>query len=220
MSSARGRRRGPSWADVRITCSAVVCARCPAVLFDYQGDAADAVVTSDPIIIRDAVDADVPAIHQIYAHYVRHTHATFEEVPPTVEELRHRRATITARGLPYVVAESDAHIVGYAYASVYRTRSAYRFTIEDSVYVANGFGRRGIGAALLARLIAQCEAGPWRQMVAVIGGSDNAASIALHERLGFARAGILRGAGFKLGRWADSVLMQRPLGPGSSTPPE
>lgn len=175
---------------------------------------------TDRIVVRDAAEADMAAIQQIYAHYVRNTHATFEEVPPTLDELRHRRMTITARGLPYLVAECDGHIVGYAYASVYRTRSGYRFTVEDSVYVASGFGRRGIGAALLAALIARCEAGSWRQMVAVIGGSDNAASIALHARLGFQPVGIIRGAGFKLGRWADSVLMQRPLGQGSSSLPE
>src|SRR4029453_7677289 len=122
--------------------------------------------------------------------------------------------------LPYLLADQGDDVVGYAYASQYRSRSAYRYTVEDSVYVAEGHGGRGIGTALLTALIERCEAGPWRQMVAVIGGSDNRASIALHERLKFKPVGTIRGAGFKLGRWADSVLMQRSLGPGNSSAPE
>lgn len=122
-----------------------------------------------------------------------------------------------ALGLPYLVAELDTRVVGYCYATTYRSRPAYRNTIEDSVYVADGMQGRGIGMALLAALIARCETGPWRQMVAVIGDSGNAGSIALHERLGFRRMGTLEAVGFKLGRWVDTVLMQRALGAGSST---
>jgi phosphinothricin acetyltransferase len=176
-------------------------------------------MTTGRIVIRDAGEADFPAVQQIYAHYVRHTHATFEEAPPTVDELRDRWTAIVARGLPYLVADDDGTVRGFAYASPYRSRSGYRYTVEESVYVATGFGRRGTGAALLGALIARCEAGPWRQMVAVVGGSDNAASIALHTRLGFQPVGTIHAAGFKLGRWADSVLMQRTLGQGSATLP-
>jgi phosphinothricin acetyltransferase len=162
--------------------------------------------------IRDAHPADFDAITRIYAHYVLHALATFEEVPPAVDEMRARHATITAAGLPYLVAELDGTVVGYCYATAYRPRSAYRHTIEDSVYIADGMNGRGIGRALLSTLIARCEAGPWRQLVAVIGNSGNAGSIALHARLGFEHVGVLRGVGFKHGGWVDSVLMQRSLG--------
>jgi phosphinothricin acetyltransferase len=121
--------------------------------------------------------------------------------------------------LPHLVAESEGRIVGYAYASLYRTRTAYRHTLEDSVYVRDGFAGRGIGRVLLAELIARCERGPWRQMIAVIGDSGNAASIGLHRQLGFREIGTLEAVGFKFGRWVDSVLMQRALGQGSKTLP-
>ncbi|WP_244813741.1 GNAT family N-acetyltransferase [Caballeronia sp. Lep1P3] len=162
-------------------------------------------------VIRDAASGDFEAIARIYSHYVLHALATFEESPPSVGEMRARHAATIAAGLPYLVAEVDGEVAGYAYASAYRARSAYRHTVEDSVYVADGFGGRGIGFALLSALIARCEAGPWRQMIAVIGGSGNAGSIALHARLGFEHAGVLRDVGFKLGQWVDSVLMQRRL---------
>ncbi len=169
--------------------------------------------------LRDAAEEDLPAIAAIYAHHVLHGLATFEEVPPSVEELRSRRAEILGRGLPYLVAEVDGEVVGYSYATAYRPRPAYRHTVEDSVYVRDGFQGRGVGRALLSELIERCSAGPWRQMVAVIGDSGNVASIALHRRLGFRRVGTLRGVGYKLGRWVDTVLMQRALGPGSRTAP-
>jgi phosphinothricin acetyltransferase len=171
------------------------------------------------ITICDAAETDLPAIQAIYAHHVLHGVASFEEVPPQVAELAARRAAVLAQGLPYLVAEIGGRVVGYAYAGAYRPRPAYRHTIEDSVYVADGMAGRGIGRALLAALIRRCEAGPWRQMVAVIGDSGNAGSIALHEALGFRRAGVLQSAGFKFGRWVDSVLMQRALGPGDTTLP-
>jgi L-amino acid N-acyltransferase YncA len=169
--------------------------------------------------IRDANETDMDAVRAIYAHYVLHGLATFEEEPPAANELNARREGVIAAGLPYLVAERDGHILGYCYATAYRPRPAYRNTIEDSVYVAEGYGGRGIGAALLGTLIERCEAGPWRQMLAVIGNSGNEGSIALHRRLGFETVGTLQSVGFKLGRWVDTVLMQRSLGQGDRTPP-
>lgn len=170
--------------------------------------------------MRDAGETDMAALHRIYAHHVLTGLASFEETTPTLPELAARRAEVLARGLPWLVAERAGEVVGYAYATAYRTRSAYRCTIEDSVYIAEGLGGRGIGHSLLAALIARCDGGPWRQMIAVIGDSGNAASIALHARLGFRRVGTLPAVGFKLGRWVDSVLMQRALGRGADAPPD
>ncbi len=169
--------------------------------------------------IRDAQADDLPLIATIYAHHVLNGVASFEEIPPSVDELAQRRANVLALGLPYLVAVRDGRVVGYCYATAYRPRPAYRHTIEDSVYVAAGLGGQGIGSALLAALIARCEAGPWRQMIAVIGDSANAGSIGLHRRLGFRQAGVFQSAGFKFGRWIDSVLMQRALGVGDSALP-
>ncbi len=140
-----------------------------------------------------------------------HGLASFEESPPDEAELRKRCAAVLALGLPYIVAELDGEIVGYAYATRYRARSAYRHSLENSVYVREGCAGRGVGSALLAELIARCERGPWRQMVAVIGDSGNAASIGLHRKHGFRHVGTLTAVGFKFGRWVDSVLMQREL---------
>jgi L-amino acid N-acyltransferase YncA len=172
----------------------------------------------EAVIIRDSAEADLTAIQRIYAHHVLHGLASFEEEPPTVAELARRRAEVLARGLPHLVAEQGGDVVGYSYASPYRARAAYRFSIEDSVYVAEGLSGSGIGRALLTALIAKCEAGGWRQMVAIIGDSGNAASITLHERLGFRMVGTFRAIGFKHGRWVDSVLMQRALGVGDTAP--
>lgn len=171
------------------------------------------------ILVRDAAEVDMPAVQAIYAHHVLTSLATFEEVPPDVGEMLLRRAGVLKLGLPYLVAEAEGRIAGYAYATGYRPRPAYRHTVEDSVYVAEGLAGRGIGGALLGALIARCEAGPWRQMLAVIGNSGNAGSVALHARLGFRHAGTLRAVGFKLGGWVDTVLMQRPLGKGDTRPP-
>jgi L-amino acid N-acyltransferase YncA len=173
----------------------------------------------DALIVRDAREADIAAVHTIYDHHVRCGLATFEEVPPSREELLARLAAALAAGLPYLVAERHGEVVGYAYASAYRSRPAYRYTVEDSVYVLEGLGGHGIGSALLRSLITRCEAGTWRQMIALIGDSANAASIALHRRAGFRPAGTLGAVGFKLGRWVDTVLMQRPLGSGDRTAP-
>jgi phosphinothricin acetyltransferase len=169
--------------------------------------------------LRDSTPADVAALQEIYAFHVLRGLASFEEAPPDAAELAKRREAVLALGLPHIVAESEGKIVGYAYASLYRTRSAYRHTLEDSVYVRDGCAGRGIGHMLLAELITRCERGPWRQMVAVIGDSANAASIGLHRKLGFREIGTLEAVGFKFGRWVDSVLMQRPLGQGSKTQP-
>ena len=159
------------------------------------------------------------AVQAIYAHHVLHGLATFEETPPSVEELLSRRVAVLAAGLPYLAAKIDGRVVGYSYATGYRPRPAYRHTIEDSVYVAEGFGGQGIGTALLGTLIARCEAGPWRQMLAIIGNRGNAGSVALHYRLGFQQVGTLKSVGFKLGQWVDTVLMQRALGRGGCVLP-
>jgi L-amino acid N-acyltransferase YncA len=171
------------------------------------------------VVIRDATDRDMAEVQAIYTHHVLTGLATFEEVPPTVDEMRRRREAVLAAGLPYLVADIDGRVAGYTYATSYRPRPAYRHTIEDSVYVSEGLRGRGIGVALLHALIARTEAGPWRQMLAVIGNSENAGSIALHRRLGFEPVGTLRSVGFKLGQWVDTVLMQRALGPGNSAFP-
>jgi len=174
----------------------------------------ETVARTGVVVVRDAAEADMEAVARIYAHYVERGLATFEEVAPTREEMLARRAKALAVGAPYLVAEIDGEIVGYCYAAPYHARPAYRHTLEDSVYVAPGRGGRGIGGALLAELIARCEAGPWRWMLAIIGDSGNAASIALHRRHGFELVGTLRSVGFKLGRWVDTPIMQRPLGAG------
>jgi phosphinothricin acetyltransferase len=169
-------------------------------------------VNAAGIIVRDSTEADVAAIQRIYSHHVLHGSASFEEVPPSISEIVARRASVLELGLPYLTAELNADVVGYSYATTYRSRPAYRYTIEDTVYVADGLSGMGIGIALLTRLISLCEAGPWRQMIAVIGDSRNAASISLHRSAGFRPVGTLQSVGFKFGRWVDSVLMQRPLG--------
>ena len=164
------------------------------------------------VIVRDARDADMAAVQAIYQHHVLNGLATFEEIPPSTEELASRRATVVAAGLPYLVAEVDSQVAGYSYSTSYRPRPAYRHTIEDSVYVADGFSSQSIGSALLGELIARCERGPWRQMIAIVGDSANSGSIALHRRFGFALAGTLRSVGFKFDRWVDTPIMQRALG--------
>ena len=166
-------------------------------------------------VVRDSREEDMEQVRAIYAHHVLHGAASFEEEPPTLAEMRRRRADVLARGMPYLVAETGGRVAGYSYVSPYRARPAYRFTLENSVYVAHTQSRAGIGRALLAALIARCEEGDWRQVVAVIGDSANAASIGLHAALGFRQVGTLHAVGFKFGRWVDSVLMQRALGQGA-----
>ena len=174
---------------------------------------------SRTIEIRSAGPADIDAVQRIYAHHVLFGSASFEEVPPDTAELERRRADVIARGLPYIAALKDGTLVGYAYLTPYRPRSAYRFTVEDSIYLAPGQERQGIGSKLLVSLIETATALGMRQMLAVIGDSANRGSIALHERHGFVHAGIFRSVGFKHGGWLDSVLMQRALGPGDTTLP-
>jgi L-amino acid N-acyltransferase YncA len=169
--------------------------------------------------VRPASPQDLPAVQSIYAYHVLHGLASFEEEPPPVEEMQRRFADVTGQGLPYLVAEEKGEILGYGYCSLYRTRSAYRYTLEDSIYVKEGRQGKGIGKTILTELIARCEALHYRQMIAVIGDSANAGSIKLHASLGFVRAGVLRSSGFKFGRWVDSVTMQRPLGKGDGTKP-
>ena len=175
-------------------------------------------MTAEPTI-RPATPADMPAVQTIYAHHVINGLASFEEVPPDVDEMRRRFATLTEAGYPYLVAEIDDRVLGYSYCGPYRPRQAYRYSVENSVYLAPEAARRGIGRRLLAALIERATALGKRQMVAVIGDSANQASIGLHAALGFRMVGKIEGAGFKHGRWVDSVLMQRPLGPGLSSPP-
>ena len=170
--------------------------------------------------VREAVPEDIAAIASIYGHHVLTGLASFEEEPPGEDEMRQRFADVRRRGLPWLVAcDPRGAILGYAYAAPYRLRSAYRYTLEDSIYLGPGAQGRGIGRALLDALVARAAALGYRQMVAVIGDSANHSSIALHERAGFRHAGLLPATGFKFGRWIDSVLMQRALGEGAATAP-
>ena len=172
------------------------------------------------VAIRPAKTSDIPAITRIYAHAVEHGTASFELTPPDQAEIARRMSDLTGKGYPYLAGEIDGALAGYAYAGPYRARPAYRLTVEDSVYIAPATHRRGIGRALLASLIEAAAARGFRQMIAVIGDSTRqAASIGLHEALGFRHVGILQDVGFKHGRWLDSVLMQRALGPGAKTNP-
>jgi L-amino acid N-acyltransferase YncA len=170
--------------------------------------------------IRDASEADLPAIQAIYAHHVLTGVASFEETPPSVDDLLARLASVRSHDLPYMVAEIEGEIAGYCYATPYRPRAAYRNTIEDSIYVSNAYRGRGIGRVLLEALIERCEAGPWRQMVAVIADGGSGGSLSLHKQLGFELTGTLKAVGFKHGRWLDTTLMQRKLGRGDSTVPD
>jgi L-amino acid N-acyltransferase YncA len=176
-------------------------------------------LTMTAIPIRPAEAADIAAITRIYAHAVRHGTASFELDAPDITEMARRQRALIEGGFPYLVAELDGAVAGYAYAGPYRARPAYRFSVEDSVYVAAEAHRRGVGRALLDRLIVESEARGFRQMIAVIGDSAQAPSIELHRAAGFRLIGAIESVGFKFDRWLDSVLMQRALGPGASTAP-
>jgi len=172
------------------------------------------------MIVRDAGAGDIGAVARIYGHHVLHSLGTFEEVPPTEAEIAARVAAVAQRGLPYLVAEQAGAVVGFAYAAPFRPRAAYRYTAEDSVYIDPGFIGQGVGKALVAEVIARCEALGLRQMVAVIGDSANAGSIGLHRSLGFEQTGLGRAVGFKHGRWVDIVWMQKPLNGGDASLPQ
>jgi len=172
--------------------------------------------TAQPLTIRPSTDADLAAIQAIYAYAVVHGTGTFETEVPGVDEMGRRRAEVLGRALPWLVAERGGEVLGYAYANYFRPRLAYRFCVEDSIYLAPAAQGQGVGRLLLAELIARCEAAGARQMLAVIGDAANAGSVGVHTALGFAHTGVLKSAGWKFGRWLDVVLMQRTLGQGDS----
>ncbi len=176
-------------------------------------------MTTLPLVIRPSVAADLPAIAAIYGWNVLHGTGTFELDVPDEAEMARRRDDVIGKGLPWLVAERDGVVLGYAYANHFRPRRAYRFCLEDSIYLADAARGQGVGTLLLAELVSRCEAAGARQMLAVIGDSANAGSIGVHRALGFEHTGILRSAGWKFGRWLDVVLMQKPLGLGDGSAP-
>ena len=171
-------------------------------------------------LIRPATADDLPAIAAIYAHHVLNGTGTFETTPPTADEMAARHAEVQARGLPWLVAEQAGNVRGYAYCQWFKPRPAYRFSAEDSIYLHPDAAGQGLGRQLLSALVVQAEATGVRKLIAVIGDSANAGSIAVHRSLGFTPVGTIAACGWKFGRWLDIVLMERPLGAGSSTPPE
>lgn len=178
-----------------------------------------ATATDVAVIVRPVAASDVAAIHRIYAHEVLHGTATYEYAVPDLVEMERRVAAVVGAGYPFLVGDQDGAVVAYAHASAYRGREGYRWTIEDSVYVDAAHQGRGAGRTLLDALIRQCTALGYRQMIAVVGDATNAASIALHERLGFRIAARFPGLGRKHGRWLENVQMQRPLGDGAGGDP-
>jgi phosphinothricin acetyltransferase len=179
----------------------------------------NALTPSPSVTVSDATEADMAQVQRIYAHHVLHGLASFEEEPPSLAEMLERRAKVLEHGLPYLVARDSDRVLGYSYATPYRPRRAYRFTVEDSVYMAEGVQRRGIGRLLLQGVIDRCETAGFRQMIAIIGNSGNAGSIGLHAACGFRLVGTFENVGFKHDGWRDTVLMQRSLGEGSATKP-
>jgi phosphinothricin acetyltransferase len=171
-------------------------------------------------ILRPSQEPDLPAITAIYGHHVLHGSGTFETEPPTLADMRARRAEVLARHLPFLVAEEGGHIVGFAYCNWFKPRPAYRFSAENSIYLAPDAHRRGLGRALLAELAAQAQAAGVRKLIAVIGDSANAGSIGVHRSVGFEQVGVLKSCGWKFERWLDVVLMEKTLGAGNSRPPQ
>ena len=171
------------------------------------------------VAIRPAAPSDLGEIQSIYAHHVLHGTGTFEEAPPSVEEIERRFTQTTLQGCPWLVAVDPSGVLGFAYFTPFRDRSAYRFAAEDSVYVREDVRGQGVGKALVARLLELATAAGFRQMIAVIGDSENVGSTGMHATLGFQRVGILHSVGMKFGRWLDVVYMQRALGDGSGTVP-
>lgn len=170
--------------------------------------------------LRDATPADLPGITAIYAHHVRTGTGTFEETPPSEAEMAQRLAKVQKGGCAWLVAEQDGAVVGYGYFAPFRDRSAYRFTAEDSIYVRDDQRGMGVGKALVQALLARAEALGFRQMIAVIGDSENVGSIGLHAALGFRQVGLMRAVGLKFGQWVDVVTMQRALGEGDRSLPD
>ncbi len=170
--------------------------------------------------IRHSSDGDIPAITAIYQHHVLHGTGTFEVDPPSEADMAARRADVLAKGLPWLVAEQDGRVLGFAYANWFKPRPAYRFSAEDSIYIADDARGLGLGRQLLSELAAQAEAAGVRKLLAVIGDSANAGSIGVHRALGFTEVGVLRSVGWKFGAWRDIVLMEKPLGAGDTTSPE
>lgn len=170
--------------------------------------------------IRASRDDDLAAITAIYAHHVLHGTGTFEIDPPSSQDMAARRADVLARGLPYLVAEEGGRVLGFAYCNWFKPRPAYRFSAEDSIYVAAEAHGRGLGRLLLDALAGEAQAAGVRKLLAVIGDSANAGSIALHRAAGFTEVGVMRSVGWKFGAWRDIVLMEKPLGAGDSTAPE
>ena len=176
--------------------------------------------SANSIIIRDSRPEDVTDIQRIYAHHVQNGTASFEEVAPDVDTMAERRQAVLDMGAPYIVAQLNGVVHGYAYATAFRPRSAYRYTAENSIYVEPEATGMGIGSQLLSTLIERCTDLGYRQMVAVIGGAQNLASINVHKHYGFEQVGHLKSTGFKFGAWVDTVIMQRALGPGNDTLPD
>ena len=169
--------------------------------------------------IRASSDFDLPAITSIYAHHVLNGTGTFETEPPTLAEMTTRRADVLGKGLPYLVAEEAGQVLGFAYGNWFKPRPAYRYSAEDSIYLAHGHSRRGLGKALLAELLVRLEAAGIRKVMAIIGDSANQASVGVHATLGFTTVGVVDSCGWKFGAWRDIVIMQKTLGSGATTPP-
>ena len=172
------------------------------------------------LLIRPSRDSDMAALTAVYAHHVLHGTGTFETEPPGVPEMSARRADVLSKGLPYLVAELDGELAGFAYGNWFKPRPAYRYSVEDSIYLAPGLQRQGLGRALLAELLARFEAAGIRKVMAIVGDSANAGSVGLHLALGFAQVGVIEDCGWKLGAWRDIVILQKTLGEGSATPPQ
>lgn len=171
-------------------------------------------------LIRPSQDEDLAAITRIYAHHVLHGTGTFETTPPTEGEMAGRRADVLGKGLPWLVIEVDGQVMGFAYGNWFKPRPAYRYSVEDSIYMAPESAGKGLGKLLLTELLAQCERAGVRKVMAVIGDSANAGSIGVHKSLGFEQVGVVQSCGWKFGRWLDIVLMQKSIGLGDSTPPQ
>jgi phosphinothricin acetyltransferase len=171
-------------------------------------------------MIRPSTDADLSAITRIYAHHVLHSTGTFETTPPSEADMQARRADVLGKNLPWLVLERDGVVLGFAYGNWFKPRPAYRFSVEDSIYLAPEAAGQGLGKLIMAELLTQLERRGVRKVMAVIGDSGNAGSIGVHRAAGFAHAGTVKSCGWKFGRWLDIVLMERSLGAGDSTPPE